>query len=743
MEKQGSRKNFRLQVPLDASEIEGFTPDRPVKVVIQGSDGTTSSQIVRLDKGGQGRATFTFLEHPGALRIVVGPEDASDEELLGMQTLGLEVPARDWRDRLELALPPIRIPAYYWRWWLWWCRTFVIEGRVLCADGSPVPGATVCAYDVDFWWWWGSYQQVGCATTDASGTFAVTFRWCCGWWPWWWWQHRFWSLEPILAERIMPVLQRELMLQSPPAPSPQPDLAIFERLLEQNDLVPPQLQPTRPTTGRPMSKAASVIARVKEQAAGQLLGAQVAFNPALLDALGERLRERLPLVPELERLHLWPWWRWQPWWDCTPDIIFRVTQDCQGQETVIVNEGYWDTRWDIPTNLNVTLVASNQACCIEPDDGPEGNCMVITQACSTMVYDIGGNPGAAAAPPGYVNPGVIATLGDRPFAGTIPISGVFGDGAGVDYYEFEWSTTPGGPWTAMPPLAVTGFARGYWGPVLPAGPIGFHSASFPVTNVSGRNVVESRQHFEANNGPGTWGLTRFWTYNRDELIVWLTENTFADGTYYLRVTGWDLAGGNLVNPRVLPLCDTNDDNGIVLTIDNRIAPGPGAGHPTTPDHLCGTGTVHTCTTEPDTDFIAVSIDGAPVAACAVIDAKAGGQLEIDFLAHDPDGHLAYYSLQATYGENLAVDLLGLPSATLTPLTAAQVGPTYADARAQGAVAPTWHGGTFRLTVTNLAEAFPKTCCYQLELRAYKRNIVSCDGGLPFNNLSEYSLTVVV
>ncbi|MGZ4971624.1 MAG: hypothetical protein ACXWDN_02605, partial [Limisphaerales bacterium] len=52
----------------------------------------------------------------------------------------------------------------------------------------------------------------------------------------------------------------------------------------------------------------------------------------------------------------------------------------------------------------------------------------------------------------------------------------------------------------------------------------------------------------------------------------------------------------------------------------------------------------------------------------------------------PDGHLSYYTLIATYGENLFVDLLSLPGATLTPLggavvpPAVQVGPTYTDAR---------------------------------------------------------------
>ena len=219
---------------------------------------------------------------------------------------------------------------------------------------------------------------------------------------------------------------------------------------------------------------------------------------------------------------------------------------------------------------------------------------------------------------------------------------------------------------------------------------------------------------------------------------------------------WDLdADGNLVERPILPLCDTEDDNGIVLTIDNRFV-GAGSGHPTAPDHPCGTGTVHTCTTEPDTDFLDVRINGQSVGACANVDASEGGELKIDFLAHDPDGHLAYYTLRATYGENLAVNLLTVPSAVLTagpggaPVPpAAQVGPNYGDADAsksalsQGAVSPTWHGGAIRLTISNLLQAFPVTCCYQLELRAYKRTIDTCNDNWPHRNLSEFSLTVAV
>ncbi|HCX29318.1 MAG TPA: hypothetical protein DHU55_06025, partial [Blastocatellia bacterium] len=87
------------------------------------------------------------------------------------------------------------------------------------------------------------------------------------------------------------------------------------------------------------------------------------IDPSALASLRDKLVARLPAAPELERLRLWPWWPWEPWWDCTPDIIFKVTQDCVEPNKVIVDENVWQTRWDIPTNLNVTLTATD-ACCI-------------------------------------------------------------------------------------------------------------------------------------------------------------------------------------------------------------------------------------------------------------------------------------------------------------------------------------------------------------------------------------------
>lgn len=738
---------FRLVVPLDASGIEGFKPEQPVKVVAVGQKGAPASQIVKLDSAGAGSATFEFPDNPGNVRVLLGPENATDDELQRMQTISVDVPARQWQASREVKLKPVAISAYYWHWWPLWCRTFVINGRVLCADGRPVPGATVCAYDVDFWWWWISRQQIACATTDATGSFQIRFRWCCGWLPWWWWRLRYWQFEPVLADLIAPVLQRDPRIPRLPVPTPDPDPSIFERLLAE------------PVRGPVLTPAPAPVGRIGDIRRLNLPALEPVkpvrrpvFDPTALTGLQERLVKRLPPAPELERLQLWPWWPWQPWLDCNPDVIFRVTQDCRGAETVIVNESVFQTRSNVPTSLNVTLTANSEACCI-PDDQqqPQGDCIVISRACYAILGSIGGNPGAPATPAGYYNPGAVSNDADRPFAGAVVVEGLFGAGATADFYEFEWSTDAVN-YNDMPPAAAGGFNRMYWGPQLGGGPVGWHSVPFAFNMVNGRNVVESREHFEANNDPANWGVTRFWVVNRDVLMVWLTENNFSDDTYYLRVKSYAAAGGGIDagNPRILPLCNTNQANGLVITTDNRVV-GPGSMHPTSADHPCG-GFVHTCTREPDTDIIAVRINGGPVGACANIDARQGGSLEIDFMAHDPDGHLESYSLIATYGENLAVDLLA--AGTLTPgpavglvPSASQMGPGYAQALAQGAVSPVWNGGTFTLTIADLRRVFPETCCYQLELRAYKRTIVSCSydshGSAGHANLSEYSFTVVV
>jgi hypothetical protein len=80
-----------------------------------------------------------------------------------------------------------------------------------------------------------------------------------------------------------------------------------------------------------------------------------------LTTIGEELVRLLPEAPDLESLHIWPWF---PWWDCKPDIVFVVTQDCGDGLQTIYSESNWQARWDIGTLLTgITLVANDKACC--------------------------------------------------------------------------------------------------------------------------------------------------------------------------------------------------------------------------------------------------------------------------------------------------------------------------------------------------------------------------------------------
>ena len=113
----------------------------------------------------------------------------------------------------------------------------------------------------------------------------------------------------------------------------------------------------------------------------------------------------------------------------------------------------------------MTLVANDLACC-RPDVPPcqEGECLAITDLCTFDVDDVGGNPGAPAAPAGYGNPGLIAETGDAPFAGEVAIRGTIDCLAGVDY-EVEWRPEGGGPWLLVPPAALGTFVREHWEPI--------------------------------------------------------------------------------------------------------------------------------------------------------------------------------------------------------------------------------------------------------------------------------------
>jgi hypothetical protein len=130
-----STDKISLKVPLDAAGIKDFKPDKDVKVLAVDSKGAVQEQRVRLSGEGKGTATFSFASTPGAVRVVVGPGDATADELQALQTISVSVSARAWAGGKTLTLSPIAISAHYWWWWLIWCRA--ASSRFAAGSSAP------------------------------------------------------------------------------------------------------------------------------------------------------------------------------------------------------------------------------------------------------------------------------------------------------------------------------------------------------------------------------------------------------------------------------------------------------------------------------------------------------------------------------------------------------------------------------------------------------------------------------
>jgi hypothetical protein len=717
-----TNSKFTLTVPIDASAVDEAKGE--VKVaVLDASGAVVQSKRVALDAKKQGAATFSLDRVPAGGRVVVGPEHIEDEMLSKLQTIREALPSRIGRTR-EAKLQPIRISPYYWYLWWRWCREFTITGTVTCPDGKPVPGATVCAYDVDWFLFWQSKQLIGCTYTDINGAFQLKFKWCCGFWPWWWWWLREWRLDVDLAHKFVAGLPPELRVKPLPSPGPQPDLRFVEALI--------------PDSGKRLSSDTLTPGiNSTEQSIARFVTNAERLRPGLADVL--------PRIPG----PWWPWYPWQPWYDCNPDVVFTVTQECAGNVVTIVDQGFTDVQPNIPTNYSVSLVANDKACC-RPDHHVCGDedCLILTRACDIERPQIGQDVTTPAALPfaGLVNPGlgpVIGSAADRPFAGNIVVEGTTECmGPNADYYGVESSQYDdiSSSWTTYAPVPVGslgGFTRTYLEFVFGNPPIWHHPTFAPIP-LDGKFVYESRLHFEAAN---PW----LCMVNCEVLFVWATSSaTWADGLYKVRLHPYKDVAGHLQDV-VPPLnsCGEDHPSELALRLDNRPIPDPL--HPASaPDHPCGPGTVHLCSRQPDVDVQDVRLYHVAtgtvehIEACGLYNYAAGDHIEIDILAIDSDSHLGYYTLIDTYGENEYRDLLA--GTTLTNGGADAVGPDYKAALSGGATAPNWQGGVITVTIPadKMCDKFPRSCCYQLELRAYKRTIADCDTNYPHQNLAEYS-----
>ena len=719
----------KLVIPIDVSQVKDSDRGQQKVRVAAKIGEKVVSQVVSV-KSGKAEVTLD-VDARQPMTLAIGPDNVSDQELFNFQTLTTGVNPAQWANKPTLKLPTFIVTPQWWVLWLGWCRVFTITGRVTCPDGSPVPGAEVRAFDVDFFWWWLSSSQVGpTVVTDANGHFTIKFTWCCGWWPWWWWQLRRWSLEPLLIDKIRPVLKLRPELKfKEPTPEVSFDIAGLASVIPPVPIIPqPGITPSIPIP--PPIKA--LATRV---------------DPTTIPSLRERLNTVLPPVPELERLRIWPWWPWTPWLDCAPDIIFRVTQNCGGgQDKVIVNENLFQARWDIPTSTNVTLVANDQACCLPQNDpDPVGPCALITGVCGDPGFisgTIGGNSAHPGGPDGYQDPGGR----DRPFSEGISIWGQLGTDPQTAYYEIEYKPHAAGPgaWASVPPAALSGFTRGYFdsspGHVWPNQ---WFYPGFPLVPLGTKLVYESRHHYEQMHPlalPSSWGNVangRVWFLNVNELAQIQTAGNFVDGAYDFRVRGYRALASGAPDPAdpgvVLAGCGGHAENNlIVLRIDNRIV-GPGV-----------PGNVHIDTTEPDCGINFVKLGNTVVQACGaekLLPHPPNPQtpLEIDYFCSDPDGHLDSYELKVLWGAGSERSLFTF-GASPTSAGADHPGPDYSNVPV--AARPVWKGGHMKLIIPDASQVFPITCCYLIQLTVWKRNIVNCSSPVYYNRV-HHSFTVTV
>ena len=696
-------RTFELSVPLDLTEIADTARDDKLKVVARAADGTVTSSTVTI-RGDARTAKLTFADHPGAVTVAVGPVAADDSQILDADTIGLHVPSRYWEDAAKVSLSPLKVGLWHWGWWKRWCRTITVTGRMVCPDGRPVPGATVTAYDIDSFFVWTSKQALGSQTTAADGTFTMTFTWCCGIYPWWWWfRVRPWVLDPRIAQRVHEAAGRlgDVRFETP---TPQPSLAVFGPML-----------------GRGDGDDARALRR----------GALAELEPKDLEAARERLLKTLP--DHLGSLGIWPWVPWSPWRDCRPDLVFSATQDCGDGVTVVLDEDVSDTRWDVADDVSVTLVATSGACCLP--GGGDDDCLVVDAVCNSPMHHVAGNTGAPAGTPAAVDGYLVTSVDgvdqalDVPFGGSVPVYQNPSDLVGVDYYALEHSAN-GGPWGPLPAGACPAFVRKW---MLFPGPTTGTETFAPIP-VGAYSVYETRRHLE-DTTYGDWspGGDRFWLSTNYDLLCPISSSALVDGRHEMRVVKLtETSPGVFGPPEPVISCDGQTQAGFVLVMDNRtITP---LGHD--PAHNCGAG-VHLCTIEPDTHILEVRVDGEVVGPCDTI-SRSDGTVEIDVLAHDPDGHLAEFELSSHFGTSGFVDLLA--AGTVVSLDGGPSASTYAGALAAGATRPTWTGGRFRITVP-ATTAFPVPCCYLLRLVARKRTVESCTAWV--RNVSEMTLGIGV
>src|SRR5262245_8069412 len=104
-----------LIIPLDLSQIPE-EERKQLKVKVAVDDG---EKIISKIAKPSGRDEITLeVDGKRSLTVAVGSDSASDEDLIRLQTINVQVPPNQWVDKPKLTLPPIVITPGWWRLWL-------------------------------------------------------------------------------------------------------------------------------------------------------------------------------------------------------------------------------------------------------------------------------------------------------------------------------------------------------------------------------------------------------------------------------------------------------------------------------------------------------------------------------------------------------------------------------------------------------------------------------------------------
>ena len=412
---------------------------------------------------------------------------------------------------------------------------------------------------------------------------------------------------------------------------------------------------------------------------------------------------------------------------------------------MIHDEGPAQARWNIPQNLNVTLFANDKACCLPICRDPEcPDCMKLNWVACVPVDHIA--DASFAGPPdlrGYVN---ASTQADEPLYGSLQMRGNVG--REIDYFRPQYSKD-GGPWTDLPTPQFAGYSRRYWqgapgySPYIPFVPT---PKAYGGGNVV---VIPTRHHYEElNPGLPTFGGDVFWD-DWDTLFYFATDASpsLGDGLYELRFIGYQADGADELvagSEYVIRTCGLPTWETVYLRIDNQANPN----HPAV-DHACGGITSHLCVDEPESYIRSlIKNEGMwneqPVSVCDIVELQPTDTLTVHFTVTVPtnirDGHLGGYEMWADYGASKRFSIGGAalgascpePDSPLPrgifeedpPSASVQVGPSYAEALAQGAPRPHWYGGKYKVTLRGCD--FPVCCAYDIYLHAWKRTSNGCN-----------------